>query len=76
MSLDELLSEAMNLSPDERLQLADRLFQSVDEVDAAEVRAAWDDEIARRIQDVDLGRVQMIEHDEAMKRMFGRTDSR
>lgn len=71
MSLDELLAEAMHLTPEQRLQLADRLFQSVEATGEAEVQAAWMDEIARRVEDVDQGRVRMVEHDEAMQTMFG-----
>lgn len=42
---------------------------------ADEVEAAWSDEIARRIADIDSGRVKTIPSDEAWKFIDGKSSS-
>ena len=59
-NFDTLSREALNLPAAQRAALARTLIQSLDEdadPDAAAVEAAWDEEIARRIADVESGRV-------------------
>ncbi|MDP3225309.1 MAG: addiction module protein, partial [Rubrivivax sp.] len=51
-------AEAMKLTPSERADLADRLWLSVNTRD--EVDAAWEAEIARRMQQIDSGEVECI----------------
>ena len=51
-------AEAMKLTPSERADLADRLWLSVNTKD--EVDAAWEAEIARRIQQIDSGEVECV----------------
>lgn len=51
-------AEAMKLSPGERADLADKLWLSVHSQE--EVDAAWDAEIARRIQQIDSGEVECV----------------
>lgn len=53
--LDLVEAEAMKLSPQERADLADRLWHSVHS--AEEVGAAWAEEIANRAHQVDAGEV-------------------
>lgn len=57
-SYDEIVSEAMELPPQERADLADRLWISVDTPEA--VAAAWDAEIARRIAQLDAAEIEPI----------------
>ena len=57
-SYDEIVSEAMELPPQERADLADRLWISVDTPEA--VAAAWDAEIARRIAQLDAGEIEAL----------------
>ncbi|MCZ2105144.1 MAG: addiction module protein [Comamonadaceae bacterium] len=52
--VEDISRQALSLSAAERIQLAETLLSTVQEVDA-EVEAAWDDEIKRRIIDVDSG---------------------
>jgi putative addiction module component (TIGR02574 family) len=58
MTLAEIEAEAMKLSPREREQLADTLYVSLD--DQEEIDEAWREEIARRIEEVQTGAVQLI----------------
>ena len=66
-------AEAMRLSPTERADLADKLWLSVHSKD--EVDAAWDAEIARRIQQIDSGEVECIPWETVMEEpRSGRAD--
>ena len=58
MTLAEIEAEAMKLSPQEREQLAEALYVSLD--DQEEIDEAWRVEIARRIEEVRTGAVQLI----------------
>lgn len=55
MSLDELREKALQLPLIERLELAEDLFNSVEEEDTAEADAAWAEEIKQRVEDFDAG---------------------
>jgi putative addiction module component (TIGR02574 family) len=57
-ALEKLAAEAMKLSPQERADLADLLWVSVEP--EADVEAAWDEEIQRRIGDLEAGRTEAI----------------
>ena len=67
-----LLDEARQLPPDEREWLAECLLIDDENVSAAEVEAAWGDEIKRRLDEIDSGSVKMIPGDEVMARMLYR----
>ena len=57
-------AQAMKLSPTERADLADKLWLSVHSRD--EVDAAWEGEIARRIEALDAGRTESIPYEQVM----------
>ena len=60
MSLvEELSRKALSLSPEERVQLAEKLLATVQAVDT-EVEAAWDEEIKRRIAEIENGTAKLI----------------
>lgn len=60
----ELSARANALSPQERARLAEELLASLDPHDA-EVEAAWDEELRRRIDEVERGSTQLIPADHA-----------
>ncbi len=64
--VDQLLQEALSLSETERVTLADALYASLDgpAEDPAEVEAAWDKEIARRVDEIRSGKAKMIPLDQ------------
>lgn len=73
--LDELERQAMKLAPRERSELIHRLVASLDgEPDGSpeEIAKAWDEEIARRIADMDAGETQWIPAEEVMSRIRNR----
>ncbi len=70
--LEKLETEALQLSPSERELLIHRLIVSLEgePADTPEVIAqAWDEEIARRVADMDAGRTKWIPADEVMSRL-------
>ena len=56
--IEAVAAQAMKLPPSERADLADKLWLSVNSRE--EVDAAWDAEIARRIQQIDSGEVECV----------------
>ena len=71
----KLLEEARQLPPEEREWLAEFLLIGDERVSAAGVEAAWDDEIKRRLDEIDSGAVKMIPGEEVMERMLNRLSS-
>jgi putative addiction module component (TIGR02574 family) len=68
----ELLRDALTLPPEARAALADSLLESLDlEVDDDE-EARWQEEIHRRLQEIDSGAVTLIPWDEAHRRLRAR----
>jgi putative addiction module component (TIGR02574 family) len=64
----ELLKKALTLSVDERAELAGSLLESLEEdEDQATVESAWNEEIARRVADLDSGKEQAIPWEDVRK---------
>ena len=60
----KILDAARQLPADERDWLAECLLIDDERVSAAEVESAWDDEIKRRLDEIDSGAVKMVSHEE------------
>ena len=74
VSLEQLTTDALSLSPEERIQLAERLWESVDPSDDVPLSEAWMTEIQRRRQEIMDGTVETIPAEEffaEMRRRFG-----
>lgn len=56
--LQEVVSKAHNLPPDERAELAHDLIVSLDEGIDNEFEAAWDAEIERRVREIKSGKAK------------------
>ena len=70
----ELSAQAKALPPEERARLAEELLASLDPHET-EVEAAWDEELRRRIEEVESGTVQLVPADEVfaqVRRALGR----
>jgi putative addiction module component (TIGR02574 family) len=67
----ELLKRALALSMEERAELAGSLLESLDGAhdDPEAVEAAWNEEIARRIADLDSGKARTIPWEEVRHRI-------
>ena len=70
LTYDQLAGEAMRLSAEERADLADKLWVSVDTREA--VAAAWDAEIERRIAQIDSGEVETIPFEQVMAELHAK----
>lgn len=67
LTVEQIKAEAMKLPPEERADLADWLWVSA--TPREEVKAAWDAEIARRIDEIDAGNVEFIPGEEVLARI-------
>ena len=68
--LKDIEEQALQLTPKERGELAHRLIVSLDgepEDSPEAIAKAWDEEIARRVADMDEGRTKWIPADEVFK---------
>ena len=71
-ALKEIEAQALQLSSQERGQLIHRLIVSLDgeSQDTPEAIAkAWDDEIARRVAEIDAGTAVLIPHEQVQAEM-------
>jgi len=66
--LEEVIKEAMDLPPRQRLALAGFLIESADMPDDPESESAWDSEIRDRIRAIDKGRVVGIAYEDVMRK--------
>jgi hypothetical protein len=79
LTLQEIIESALQLPWEDRERILKALRESLidesidhgPEEPADEVEAAWSDEIARRIADIDSGRVKTIPSDEAERMIRG-----
>jgi putative addiction module component (TIGR02574 family) len=72
---DRLLKEILQLPPEERVALADQVYESLDDINKDEsYEAAWEEEIRKRIEDYETGRVKGIPWEEAMKQISAEED--
>ena len=71
-----ILKKALALPPDARAAIADSLLESLETSSPDEdVEQAWAEEIKRRVEDVDSGRVQLIPYEEVRRLMARLSDA-
>ncbi len=66
----QIATEAMKLTPQERVDLAEKLWISVDTPEA--IAAAWDAEIEHRLAQLDAGEVETYPVDEVIAELRAR----
>jgi putative addiction module component (TIGR02574 family) len=73
-SAAELLEDARQLPVDQRILLANWLWDSVDPGDdeTVEIEAAWGEEIKRRLDEIDTGAVELVPLEDVLSRMDAR----
>ena len=69
MSVEQIIHEALKLSPEDRVRVAERLYDTVDFVEEDAEFAA---ELDRRCREIDDGTVELIPFDEAMRHIENR----
>ncbi len=67
----KLLEAALQLSPEDRAALAGSLLDSLDSTVDADADAAWEIEVARRIQDLDQAKTRTIPWGEVRRKIAG-----
>jgi putative addiction module component (TIGR02574 family) len=64
----EIENEVLKWSPAERVGLAERLLESVPDFASDEIAQAWSEEIARRVEEVESGKVSCIPSSEVFSK--------
>jgi len=62
--VEELAARGRSLVPEERARLVELLLESLHEPPLAEIEAAWDAEIKRRVEAYERGEVQTFSAEE------------
>jgi len=76
METAELLRQALTLSAAERTAMAESLLESLEGTpeDTQSVEATWSEEIARRIDDLDSGKVRPLSLEEFRRQLASATE--
>jgi putative addiction module component (TIGR02574 family) len=75
LPIDQLEASVLNLPRTERARLAHRLIESLDDLseeEPAEIARAWDEEIARRVAELDSGEAELIPAEEVFAKLRSR----
>jgi putative addiction module component (TIGR02574 family) len=68
----ELLQKALTLPEEDRTALIRSLIESLDEVADGNVERAWDEEIGKRIAELDSGKAKTVSWEEVRNRISAR----
>lgn len=68
MKAGELLKHALTLSEKERAELASSLIDSLDPTVDPDAELAWQEEIARRLEEIETGKVETIPWEEVRRK--------
>lgn len=72
-SQKKVLQQALRLPAEARAALAGHLIESLDDSVDEDAEAAWSKEIARRIDDLDKGKVKTVPWSVARRQILGRS---
>jgi len=67
MIIRVLEKEVLELPPRSRVRLAERIIESIDDYAAPELEAAWNDEIERRVKEIQSGAEKGVPAGDVMK---------
>ena len=70
--VQKLLDDALDLSDDDRIQLAELLLESVDPAREEELQSEWEAEIARRIHELETGTAKTIPWEDVRRELYER----
>jgi putative addiction module component (TIGR02574 family) len=76
MEASELLKHALTLPEKERAELASSLIDSLDPAADVDTELAWQEEIARRLSEIESGTVKTIPWDEVRRKGRALLDGR
>jgi putative addiction module component (TIGR02574 family) len=69
-----VIAMALRLSETERIEVAEALYQSLQEPPDPHAEQAWSDEIRRRIDTLDAGGARLVPWEHARRQIAGDTD--
>ena len=64
-----VLDEALKLTTNERAEVAEQLIASLDEASDTDVEQAWQEEVQRRLQQIERGEVKTIPWEVVQRRL-------
>jgi putative addiction module component (TIGR02574 family) len=67
MTLRVLEKEVLELPPRSRVRLAEKIIESIDDYADSDLEAAWDEEIERRVREIESGAQEGIPAAQVMK---------
>jgi len=73
--ISDLLKRALALSPDERAALANTLLDSLESSNES-VQEAWDEEVARRIEDLKKGKAVTVPWEQLHRELLAMVNER
>lgn len=72
-TVEKIIAQALQKPPKDRAIIAERLISSLDIVRDLDVEIAWQEEIQRRVAEVDKGDVDCIPWEVVRQRLRGNT---
>lgn len=66
----QLLQQALSLSEEERAELASSLLESLEPAAQEGAEQAWEAEVARRVDELDSGKVKPVPWPEIRERLY------
>ena len=64
-----VLEDALKLTTNERAEVAEQLIASLDEASDTDVEQAWQEEVQRRLQQIERGEVKTIPWEVVQRRL-------
>lgn len=73
---ERILAEALQISPQDRAQIAERLIASLETDIDLDVETAWQQEVQQRLRAVENGEVTLLSWEEVRAKLRGGSDAR
>lgn len=68
---EKILQQALTMPPQDRAFIAERLITSLDTITDTDVEIAWQQEIQKRLSEIENGEVTLVPWEEVRKRLRG-----
>lgn len=68
MTMRALEKEVLELPPRSRVELAEKIIESIDDFTDSNIANQWDEEISRRVAEIESGVENHVPDDEVMKK--------
>lgn len=69
-TVDGIIKQALRQPEKERARIAEVLISSLDHTPDADVELAWQEEIGKRLKEIDSGKVQCIPWEDTRNRLY------